>query len=233
MPNDVKNIVKMVGITTLPLFSEKIIYGKEEVMFDFNRIIPMPGSLKLEAESIENLAIEAALRSDAVLRYEFEQIKAGPQFSNIDYCRQIANCDKTEAELRDLGMQYINNQKLYGATTWYDWCNANWGTKWNTYENKRSDADTIMFLTAWNAPEKVIAQLVKMYPHAVIEHWWADEDIGYNSGYAKYANGTEKVVYYHSPCSNMAYETYILCWGEDERLSQDENGTWQYRDDDE
>lgn len=233
MPNHVKNIVKMPGITTLPLFSEGFTYGKSEVMFDFNRIIPMPGSLKLKAGGNEALAIEAALRSDAELRYEFNQIKATPRFSDKNYWLQIANCDKTEAELRDLGMQYINNQKLYGATTWYNWCITNWGTKWNTYGNEQPDANTITFLTAWSAPEKVIAQLAKMYPDAAIEHWWADEDIGYNTGYATYAEGREAIVDHYSPCSNTAYETYILCWGEDERLYQNENGIWQYRDNDE
>ena len=75
MPNHVRNIVKMKGITTLRLFTESVTSRGNEWAFDFNRIIPMPGSLKLKAGSMEDLAIETALRSDAVLRYEFEKIK--------------------------------------------------------------------------------------------------------------------------------------------------------------
>ena len=44
MPNHVKNIVKMEGITKLPLFkTEYDEYEKRDVVcFDFNKIIPMP-----------------------------------------------------------------------------------------------------------------------------------------------------------------------------------------------
>lgn len=233
MPNHVRNIVKMKGITTLRLFTEAVTSSRNEWAFDFNKIIPMPGSLKLKAGSIEDLAIETALRSDAVLRYEFEKIKPSPQIKERDYHMLLADCELTPASLCKLGMQYINNLKLYGATTWYDWCTENWGTKWNSYDNKQIDVDTIRFSTAWNSPEKVIAQLAKMYPNAEIEHWWADEDMGYNTGYAKYSAGKEESSTCHDACSHTAYETYILCWGESKCLYQDVNGLWQHRNCDE
>lgn len=48
MPNHVKNVVKMEGITNLPLFVEKD--GKR--CFDFNKIILMPESLNIESGSM-------------------------------------------------------------------------------------------------------------------------------------------------------------------------------------
>lgn len=48
MPNYVKNVVKMKGITALPLYVS--INGKEH--FDFNKIIPMPESLEIESGSM-------------------------------------------------------------------------------------------------------------------------------------------------------------------------------------
>lgn len=48
MPNHVKNVVKMKGITNLPLFVEE--NGKK--CFDFNKIILMPESLNIESGSM-------------------------------------------------------------------------------------------------------------------------------------------------------------------------------------
>lgn len=48
MPNHVKNVVKMEGITNLPLFVEED--GKRR--FDFNKIILMPESLNIESGSM-------------------------------------------------------------------------------------------------------------------------------------------------------------------------------------
>lgn len=141
--------------------------------------------------------------------------------------------DKSEAILCQIGRQYIDNQIRYGATTWYEWCTKNWGTKWNAGETRLLDADTIMFDTPWSAPEKVIAQLAKMYPDIEVEHWWADEDMGYNAGRARYVGGKMLEQLCHIPCSNEAYEAYILCWGESECLYQDETGAWKHRNCDE
>jgi hypothetical protein len=43
---------------------------------------------------------------------------------------------------------------------WYDWCNANWNTKWNSYDGNVTD-DGISFNTAWAPPTPVIAALAK------------------------------------------------------------------------
>ncbi len=234
MANIVKNIVKMSKITTLPLFAEKTAYGGRTVtVFDFNRIIPMPASLNMESGSFEYFAMEAAFRKDAVLRYKFSQLKSIPEMSDRDYAMRLAMYDKSEAILCQIGRQYIDNQIRYGATTWYEWCTKNWGTKWNAGETRLLDADTIMFDTPWSAPEKVIAQLAKMYPDIEVEHWWADEDMGYNAGRARYVGGKMLEQLCHIPCSNEAYEAYILCWGESECLYQDETGAWKHRNCDE
>ena len=114
MPNHVRNIVKMKGITTLRLFTESVTSSGNEWAFDFNRIIPMPGSLKLKAGSIEDLAIETALRSDAVLRYEFEKIKPSPQISERAYQMQLANSDMASALLCKLVLCQVRNYKITG-----------------------------------------------------------------------------------------------------------------------
>lgn len=229
MPNHVVNIVKMEGITKLPLFKmEYDEYKKEDVMrFDFNKLIPMPETLDMVSGSIETLAIEAVVRKLNKRRYGFQQGYVESKMSDDEYDKRVKSHGKTEEELLDLGLQYIANKVKYGATTWYDWRVENWGTKWNAYENEQIDEDTIKFETAWSSPEPVIAKLAKMYPDAVIEHWWADEDMGSNTGYKRFYHGQETESCYYDTCSNEAYDTYITCWGETECLHKDEDGNWQ------
>ncbi len=232
MPNHVKNIVKMEGITKLPLFkTEYDEYEKKDVTcFDFNKIIPMPESLNMDSGSMESLAIEAVNRKLGQRRYGFQQKYSIPTMSDEDYQQRVKNHGKTEEELLELGLQYITNKVKYGATSWYDWCCDNWGTKWNAYSNEQEDEDTIIFETAWSNPEPVMLKLSEMYPEATIEHWWADEDMGSNDGHRVYRGGRIVDGDYCDSCSNEAYEVYIKCWGESECLYQDEDELWKRRD---
>lgn len=232
MPNHVKNIVKMEGITKLPLFkTEYDEYEKRDIVcFDFNKIIPMPESLNVESGSMETMAIEAVNRKLSQRRYRFQQAYSRPQMSDEDYQQRLKNYEKTEEELLELGLQYIANKVRYGATSWYDWCCDNWGTKWNAYSNEQEDDDTIIFETAWSNPEPVMLKLSEMYPEVTIEHWWADEDMGSNDGYRVYRGGEIVEGDYHDSCSNEAYETYMKCWGESKCLYQDKDGLWQRYD---
>lgn len=232
MPNHVKNIVKMEGITKLPLFkTEYDEYEKRDVVcFDFNKIIPMPESLNVESGSMETMAIEAVNRKLSQRRYGFQPAYSRPQMSDEDYQQRLKNCGKTEGELLEMGLQYITNKVRYGATSWYDWRCDNWGTKWNAYSNEQEGEDTIIFETAWSNPEPVMLKLSEMYPEATIEHWWADEDMGSNDGHRVYRGGEIVEGDYHDSCSNEAYETYMKCWGESQCLYQDEDGLWQRYD---
>lgn len=217
MPNHVISIIKMEGIKDLPLFEIE----DGEMRFDFNKLIPMPESLNLDSGSIEEIAIEAALRND------FRVSK----MSDDVFADDIKRSRKTEEVLIKLGRQYISNKSLYGATTWYDWRRSNWGTKWNAYDCvlDNEDDNTIMFQTAWSKPTPIIEKLAELYPNKKIEHWWADEDMGSNSGYCCYENG-EVTGGFDVTKSNEAYKHYIMCWGESNCLYQDEDNNWKMHD---
>jgi len=81
----------------------------------------------------------------------------------------------------------------------YNWCIANWGSKWNSYGYT---ADTgfkdgkLTFLTAWLAPHPILQKLSEMYPEIEITHEWADEDIGTNCGRYAYYDGERIEEYY-------------------------------------
>ena len=226
MSNCVRNIMKMEGIATLPLFATE----DGEIYFDFNKIIPMPKSLDIVTGSWEFLAIEAINRMLSQRRYSFQQGYSKPQMSDNEYRGLLEIHEKTEEELLELGLQYITNKVKYGATSWYDWCCDNWGTKNNSYSNWQVSEDTIIFDTDGSNPEPVMLKLSEMYPEATIEHWWADEDMGYNVGYRVYRGGKIVEGGYYDYCSSEAYKVYVKCWGESECLERGEDGNWQHRD---
>lgn len=242
MPNHVKNIVKMEGIVNLPLFREED--GVQ--CFDFNKIIPMPESLNIDSGSVPDECIMYYLtercvvpldcldeeRADLLRKLISNIFSTNDEWLWIIFRRVLEMVFKaTESERNTMyqkGQIYVSNYQKYGHTTWYYWCNANWGTKWNAYDNEQEDEDTITFETAWSNPEPVMLKLSEMYPEAVIEHWWADEDMGSNDGHRVYHGGVIVEGDYYDQCSNEAYETYIKCWGESECLYQDEDGLWQH-----
>lgn len=164
----------MKGIASLPLFTDK----NSSQEFDFNKLILMPESLNMESGSIEDVAIEAVIRKIATRRYSFQMAPAVPIMSEEEFAKRTAHLSMDDLCKR--GLQYISNKVLYGATSWYDWCCDNWGTKWNAYDTEIPGENLIVFTTAWSPPESVIAMLAERYPHDNIEHWWADEDIGRN-----------------------------------------------------
>jgi hypothetical protein len=77
----------------------------------------------------------------------------------------------------------------YGHADWYSWRNANWGTKWNAYDQSSDDHGQITFNTAWNTPLSVMKKLSEQYPDATFNVRYADEDLGYNCGEYTIQNG--------------------------------------------
>lgn len=81
----------------------------------------------------------------------------------------------------------------------YDWCIANWGSKWNSYGYTADSGfkdGKLTFLTAWSAPHPILQRLSEMFPDIEFEHEWADEDIGMNCGRYAYYDGERIEEYY-------------------------------------
>lgn len=196
MPNWVRNTIRMVGIANKPLFT---LGGEGRKCFDFNKLIPMPESLNVVrgSETDENYLTERctipirSLAPDklALMDELVRNSVAGSGWPEEVFHRVMAQTfDETKAQKRkryEAGERYVSNYELYGATTWYDWCRREWGTKWNACGTRIEDDDTISFDTAWSAPEPVLLKLAEMYLEAEIKHWWADEGIESNAGYRR------------------------------------------------
>lgn len=222
MPNYVRNLVKMEGIADLPLFRE--VDGKKH--FDFNKIIPMPEELNVESGSmteeriiyfltercsipVEELTPEKARLASALVSNMFSSNWPAEIFRRVSKSMKDADEEKKKAAYEG-GRRYVSNYRKYGCTTWYEWCNRNWGTKWNACDTQILDKDTVVFDTAWSNPEPVMEQLGTMYPNIRIEHWWADEDVGQNTGHRVMLNGDVDTEYYNG--DENAYSIYSKVW---------------------
>lgn len=122
MPNYVMNLVKMRGITNLPVFTEKEEWGGRKVpSLDFEKIIPIPESLNADSSSLEPLAMEAAIRKAVASAKQPFGARLNPAMSDIECKHQLSRCGTMGEALCELGLRYLQNLILYGASTWYDY----------------------------------------------------------------------------------------------------------------
>jgi len=163
----------------------------EDDVIDFDKIIPMPESLKLISGGGRDVAIALAQwrRGDdsglkAILEWPFVK---GNGIASLDDLPQgllrlygftaayfIEECGDakrplTLEEVIQYGEGYLQNQEKYGAMDWYEWSIENWGTKWNARDSElfayeRAGEVEIAFETAWSPPLPVINAMGRMFP---------------------------------------------------------------------
>lgn len=200
MPNYVKNILSFDGDPAQVdrLFST--IQG-ENGPVDFDKLIPMPSELEIEAGSRTAAGFKKYMAFLAVTGLHTEMEPA--------YLAAHLEIDREEW---DLGKQAFHNVREFGCPTWYEWRIQNWGTKWNASGAEVLDG-RLSFLTAWNAPKPILEKLSQMFPSITIHHVWADEDIGHNCGERTYQNGA--VTQEYIPTGQEAVELGCDLWNID------------------
>lgn len=198
MPNYVQNRLEFFGNPQqIQDILERIKSEKYGIgTMDFNKIIPRPESLDIEAGSKTYRGLEAYKGFIALYIHGRDAADALRALENIPleseelFLRQRTDIRRDEWELGKTAWQ---NMQKYGAPTWYEWSTRNWGTKWNAcgYEEgvDYSGCADFGFETAWSAPHPVLQELSEMYPDVTIEHQWADEAIGTNCGKREYLGG--------------------------------------------
>jgi len=139
---------------------------------DFNKIIPMPEGLEIEANFGE-LALaktEAGFADNRI--YLRPQDRRGSEHINDEKVDQIKD-----------------NLKRTGYAYWYDWAPEKWGTKWNAYDQTEIEPNLIQFDTAWSCPIPVLEALAAKFPEVEFICEFADEDIGSNQGTLTFRKG--------------------------------------------
>jgi len=79
----------------------------------------------------------------------------------------------------------------------YEWCCANWGTKWGVYQVRREFRKTSLFYsfqTAWSPPEPVIRELAKMFPKLRLKLKFFEQGAAYQG--VLELKGEEEITYW-------------------------------------
>jgi hypothetical protein len=187
MPNWVKNIVEFE--TNSDRINQIVDTIKSEEdgdvkYFDFEKILPMPESLKISSGSSTDIGIDILKYQergdDSALKERLKHpwvTKAGLTTVDelVDYCLKEGNADLESAR------KALFNIDNYGVKDWYEWSVKNWGSKWNSSESLFEDGK-IHFQTAWSVPEPIFIELSKMFADVKIRVIFADEDLGNNCG---------------------------------------------------
>jgi len=175
MPNHVTNRLTIVGDEKLVAKCLAEIKGTQEEQFiDFNTFAPIPQELVGTQSPVKIIS-----------QKEYDEQEA-----------RIANNQLTEIEkqwnvsrgiTKEMSAKF---QKEFGHDNWYDWQIANWGTKWNAYDQFMNEGEpTIEFNTAWSTPYHAITALSVKYPTLRFEMEFADEDFGQNVGKYTFLGG--------------------------------------------
>jgi hypothetical protein len=131
------------------------------------------------------LAITDTTNGDEGSKFDFNTIIPMPE--------SVRNTVSGSHLSQDEKDRQAENVKQYGYATWYDFANAEWGTKWNAYDvDVDLINDCIGFDTAWAMPDPIFTKLSTMLPHATITVKFADEDIGHNCGIVVYHDGNSE-----------------------------------------
>ena len=159
---------------------------------NFEKIIPMPKSLEIKENTDSELAFKYILNLKGITTEEVKDlIKIWNEYSFFE----IKDATLTETDLKKIknnqaeyaitGLLIKNNIKKYGYPNWYGWRRDNWGTKWNAYNFEKGElTNQIIFYTANTTPMKVYRKLTQLFPDVTFTFEWANEDRGYNAGYA-------------------------------------------------
>lgn len=225
MPNHITNILRIGGepqqIKEMMEAIKEDEYGIGSI--DFNKIIPMPKSLSIEAGSKTDRGLKAY--RDFIEVYTLSGT-VEQDLLNIPIDRENAFLRmRTDVSREDwnLGKIAFQNIQQYGAPTWYEWSVQHWGTKWNAYDfpdkSMPGNDGEVRFLTAWSAPHPIIQTLAEKYPSIDFVHEWADEDIGHNCGRHEFHNGERTGAYYPDSSkeaiefAQKVMETDLEDWG--------------------
>jgi len=131
------------------------------------------------------------------------EVEGDPKLLNkfmkqVEVCPSEANSNEPVTKF-SLNKVIPMPKKLYEGEGWYDWRNANWGTKWDLCDLEAYDSDweegsvSYSFWTAWSPPEQVLEELTVQHPELSFTYTFSDEGGGF-WGRWNFFNGMKDVV---------------------------------------
>ena len=186
MPNHVTNRLEIIADSETVQKVMNFLKGENEVdgtpcYIDFNKIIPMPKELLIEASSSGELGMQYLIAMQRKPFNSLDDLKAIQRVEGMQ--------EETRKEVLQLGASYLSNLEKYGYPTWYEWSIATWGTKWNAYDQYFEEPNILWFDTAWDSVPQLIQKLSEIFPEVEFHYAYADEDLGYNVGRGIIQNG--------------------------------------------
>jgi len=85
---------------------------------------------------------------------------------------------------KEYAEQHASNLAEYGYANWYDWANAEWGTKWGDYDGEVTSNDehstTAIYLSAWGPASELLAKVSALFPTLLFVTRYVDEGWGFS-----------------------------------------------------
>ena len=131
--------------------------------------------------------------------FDFEKVCPTPP----ELMNEIKGSGETDPT-SERGQELISK---YGATNWYDWRCANWGTKWSADTNDGWDepqmvvgephlaASYINFDTAWGPPSELTEKMSEKYPSILFSLEYCEPGMSF-CGEIEYENGEGGIAEY-------------------------------------
>ena len=208
----------------------------DDTLFDFNKVIPMPESLNIEASSRTDSGLKAY--RDFITMYTMDGTVEKDLLNIPKEKEEIFLKTRPDINLDEwnLGRTAFQNEQKYGSKSWFEFHIQAWGSKWNSYNSEMAEDNTIEFCTAWTNVKPVVLALSQKFPDIEINYRWADEDIGLNIGDVTFKNGECVDGISFENDSKEAIEFATEMWGldlEEEGLIYNEkSGTYERQDTD-
>ena len=98
----------------------------------------------------------------------------------IPYPKHFAKADAEAGKERKKGLKKYSEIKDGYNSGGYEWCCANWGTKWNAcnvifedrFNYNNYNEIGIYFRTAWDPPLPVIKKIIELFPKLGFDFQW-------------------------------------------------------------
>lgn len=226
MPNWMKNKVILGSKTKIDRIMSKYSTKEEdgEIIFDFEKILPMPEELKIEFSSRSEDGLYVFYINQ---RYEvLEELKNSSYIdkhwieeTDEERAHHLGKIlehypNETDESLYNLGRKQYENIKKYGHANWYTWAIENWGTKWNSSCLEiDEEGKYFTFETAWDPAIPVLLKLSELEPDIKFAVIYADEQIGVYTGYVLFTNGKIDCQGRFKNGSIDAKKLACDCWG--------------------